>query len=51
MGHDSTLSKFVKRKKNQVEVNDLSNGQYSVSKTSMFRSDLCDYIDAYIVVK
>ena len=42
--------------KNWVEVNDLSSGQYSVKKnlrfkTSMLRSDLCDYSDAYIVVK
>ena len=42
--------------KKWIEVNDLSNGQYSVNKyvrfkTSMLRSDLCDYSDAYIVVK
>ena len=42
--------------KNWVEVNDLSSGQYSVKKnlkfkTSVLRSDLCDYSDAYIVVK
>ena len=41
---------------NMVEVNDLSNGQYSVNnnirfKTSMLRLDLCDYSNAYIVVK
>ena len=39
-----------------IEVKDLSNGQYSVNKnirfkTSMVRLDLCDYSDAYIVVK
>ena len=50
--NDSTISKFVTR----IEVNDLSNGQYSVDKnirfkTSMLRTDLCDYSDAYIVVK
>ena len=38
------------------QVNDLSSGQYSVNKnisfkTSMLRSDLCDYSDAHIVVK
>ena len=38
------------------EVNDLSSGQYSVNKNiklknSFLRSDLCDYNDAYIVVK
>ena len=51
---DSTVSKVVTKK--WVEVNDLSSGQYSVNKsirfkTSMLRSDLCDYSDAYIVVK
>ena len=39
-----------------IEVKDLSNGQYSVNKnirfkTSMVRLDLCDYSDAYIIVK
>ena len=43
-------------KKKGVKVNDLSNGQCSVNKnirfkTSMLRSDLCDYSDAYIIVK
>ena len=37
-----------------IEVNDLSSGQYSVSKnmfkTSMLRSNICGYSDAYIVV-
>ena len=42
--------------KKWIEVNDLSSGQYSVNKyirfkTSMLRSDLSDYSDAYIVVK
>ena len=46
--------KFTTKK--WVEVNDLSSGQYSVNKsikfkTSMLRSDLCDYSDAHIVVK
>ena len=52
--NDSAVSKFVTRK--WIEVNDLSDSQYSVnknitSKTPMLRSDLCDYIDAFIVVK
>ena len=52
--NDSTVSKFVTKK--WFKVNDLSIGQYSVNKnvrftTSMLRSDLCDYSDAYIVVK
>ena len=51
--NDSTVSKFVKK---WIEVNYLSSGQYSVNKnirfkTSMLRSHLCDYSDAYIVVK
>ena len=45
------MSKFVTR-----IVNDLLNGQYCVNKnirfkTPMLRSNLCDYSDAYIVVK
>ena len=50
---DSTVSKFVTKK--LVEENDLSRGQYSVNKnirfkTSMLRSDLCDYSDTYILL-
>ena len=57
--NDLTVSKFVTKK--WIEVNELSSGQYSVNKllqnfnilfkTSMLRSDLCDYSDPYIVVK
>ena len=52
--NDSIVSKFVT--KQWVEVNDLSSGQHSStknirSKTSMLKSDLYDYSDAYIVVK
>ena len=48
--NDSTVSKFVT--KERVEVNDLSSGQYYVNKNfTVFRSDLCEYSDAYIVVK
>ena len=47
-------SKF--RAKNWVETNDESRGTYSVNrqinfKTSMLRSSLCDYSDAYILAK
>ena len=47
-------SKF--RTKNFAEINDESRGTYSVKrqiifKTSMLRSILCDYSDAYILVK
>ena len=42
--------------KTWIEVNDLSSGQYFVNKSIRFKtpmliSDLCDYGDAYIVVK
>ena len=52
--NDSPVSKFLTKK--LTEVNDLSSDQYSFNKTvrfktSMFRSDLCDYGDAYIAVK
>ena len=47
-------SKF--RTKNWVEMNDESKESYSAnsdirSKTTMLRSSLCDYSDAYILVK
>ena len=45
-------SKF--RKKNWVEINDESRGTYTSNsikfKTTMLRSNLCDYADAYILV-
>ena len=52
--NDSIASKFLTKK--WVEVNDLSSGQYSGNentrfKTSMLRSNLCDYSDACIDVK
>ena len=47
-------SKF--RIKNWVEINDESRGPYNVNsqikfKTTMLKSSLCDYSDAYILVK
>ena len=47
-------SKF--RTRNWVEINDEARGTYSPNKqikfrTSMLRSSLCDYSDAYIPVK
>ena len=47
------LSKF--RTRNWVEINDEARGTYSHNKqikfkTSMLRSSLCDYSDAYILV-
>ena len=46
----------ILRQKKWIEINGLSSGQYSGNKnikfkTSTLRSDLCDYSDAYIVVK
>ena len=51
---DKDLPKFVS--KQWIEVYDQSEGNYDVIKeirikTSMLRSDLCDYSNAYIVVK
>ena len=51
---DKDLPRFVTKK--WIEVYDQSEGNYNVnkeirSKISMRRSDLCDYSDAYIVVK
>ena len=47
------LSKF--RTRNWVEINDESRGNYTNSdirfKTTMLRSNLCDYADSYILVK
>ena len=47
-------SKF--RIRNTVEINDEARGAYSTNKqikfkTAMLRSSLCDYNDAYILVK
>ena len=47
-------SKF--RTKNWVEINDESRGTYNVNsqikfKTTMLKSSLCDYSDAYILIK
>ena len=51
---DSTMSKFVTRK--LIEVNDFSKGQNFSGqnlrfKSPMLRSELCDYGDAYTIVK
>ena len=53
---DSTPNQPTKcRTKNWVEINDDSNGKYNTNsqikfETSMLRSHLCDYSDAYILV-
>ena len=51
---DNDLPRFVSKK--WIEVYDQSEGNYNVNKEirikkSMLRSDLCDFSDAYIVVK
>ena len=48
------VHRFITKK--WIEVNDQSGETYNTSKqlrfkTSMLRSDLCDYSDAYILVK
>ena len=48
------LSKY--RTKNWIEINDQSRGVYNTNsdirfKTTMLKSSLCDYSDAYILVK
>ena len=54
---DDTSSQPSKlRTRNWVEINDESRGTYSVNsqikfKTTMLKSSLCDYSDAYILVK
>ena len=46
---------FKFRTRNRVEINDESRGPYTGNsikfKTTMLRSNLCDYADAYILVK
>ena len=54
---DTTSNQPCKfRAKNSVEINDESRGASNINsqikfKTSMLKSSLCDYSDAYILVK
>ena len=54
---DDTSNKPCRfRTKSWVEINDESRGTYNVNsqvkfKTAMLKSSLCDYSDAYILVK
>ena len=53
-GTSNQPSKF--RTRNWVEINDESRGAYNVNsqikfKTTMLKSSLCDYSDAYLLVK
>ena len=54
INNEASDSKFVTRKWNTV--NDQSNANYDVGNeviynTKVLKSDLCDYSDAYILVK
>ena len=53
---DASNQPFKFRTRNLVEINDESRGAYNVNsqikfKTTMLKSSLCDYSDAYILVK
>ena len=52
---DKTNQPLKFKTRNWVEINDESKGRYDNSnirfKTSMIRSNLCDYSDPYILVK
>ena len=54
---DNTPNQLTKsRIKYQVEINDVEHGTYITNsqikfRTSMLRSSLCDYRDAYILIK
>ena len=53
---DASNQPFKFRTKNWVEINDESRGTYNVNgqikfKTTMFKSSLCDYSDAYFIVE
>ena len=56
MIHDASNQPYKFRTKNWVEINDESRGIYNVNsqikfKTIMLKSSLCDYSDAYILIK
>ena len=56
MLNDASNQLYKFRARNWVEINDEARGTYSPNKqikfkTSMLRSSLCDYSDAYILVK
>ena len=53
---DTSSQPYQFRTRNLVEINDESRGAYNVNsqikfKTTMLKSSLCDYSDAYILVK
>ena len=56
LGDDSSNKTSKFRTRNWVEINDESRGKYNDEKqirfkTTMLKSSLCDYSDAYILVK
>ena len=56
INHEASSEPSKFKTKNWVEVNDKSRGKYNVNsqtkfKTTMLKSSLCDYSDAYILVK
>ena len=56
MLNDASNQRSKFRTRNWIEINDEARGSYSPNKqirfkTSMLRSSLCDYGDAYILVK
>ena len=53
---DASNQSYKFRTRNLVEINDESRGTYNINsqikfKTTMLKSSLCDYSDAYILVK
>ena len=56
LSNDESNQPFKFRTRNWVEINNEARGTYSTNKQikfkkSMLRSSLCDYSDAYILVK
>ena len=55
MLNDESNQSFKFRTRNCVEINDESRGTHTSNdikfKTTMLRSNLCDYADTYILVK
>ena len=54
--HDASIQTSKFKTKNRIEINDESRGTYNVNsqikfKTAILKSSLCDYSDAYILVK
>ena len=55
MENNKLVRQYTKSTKNQIEINDDAGGAYNTNSqikfiTSMLKSSLCDYSDAYILV-